>query len=73
MIRIPGWGEECIVCGKGLPVNDGATRIPWQNETVSVCGPSCADVFRQNPDFYKVRSDSVRLLYPNGSTLTPGS
>jgi len=64
MIRIPGWGEECIVCGRGLGGYRVSAQVLWQDETGALCCPACEEAFRQSPAFYIFRRDIVKLLHP---------
>jgi hypothetical protein len=68
-IRIPGWGLECIVCGKDVTGARGFAHINHKGEMIALCGPLCVGLFQHNPDYYILRRDSADLVHRK---QTPG-
>jgi ribosomal protein L24E len=62
-IHIPGWGVECIVCGKDVTGGRGFAHIEHNGEMVALCGPLCMELFRLKPDYYIFRRDAAEWLH----------
>lgn len=67
IIYIPGWGEECYVCGIGLGSGNRDVRFEWQDEMVVLCSMKCTAAFEQSPIFYVTRRKTRRLLHGDRS------
>jgi ribosomal protein L24E len=62
-IHIPGWGIECIVCGKDVTGGRGFAHVRHNDEMIALCGPICLEMFEHNPKYYIFRRDAVELVH----------